>query len=208
MRIWIAVTACSACFAGFLMEKAAGQVVVLTNGSLPATSGVVIGGTPGASDATPVLTPQDVAPNLFTSNATPALGRPNVTSVTPSSTIIPQSPGAAIGTSTQSFTTAIGQQGSGTAIGQQGMTAIGQQGVGTAIFPETNAVVIGQPQPFTPPAPPVTSPAIGTITNALGQTLPMPSAAFTNAPAINTVPAVNSPSTVVPVVPTPTGRRR
>ena len=52
MRIWIAVTACSACFAAFLIQQASGQVVVLTNGSLPATAGVVIGGTPGTADAT------------------------------------------------------------------------------------------------------------------------------------------------------------
>ena len=206
MGIWIAVTACSACFAAFLIQQASGQVVVLTNGSLPATAGVVIGGTPGTADATPVLTPQDVAPNLFTSNATPAIGRQNVTSL-PTPQIIPQSPGAAIGTGTQSFTTAIGQQGSGTAIGQQGMTAIGQQGVGTAIFPETNAVVIGQPEPSNGAVPPVTS-SFGVTTNSLGQILQVPQAAFTNAPAINTVPAVRSPSTAVPVVPTPTGRRR
>ena len=66
------------------------------------------------------------------------------------------------GTPAQGLGAGIGQQGT-TAIGQPGTTAIGQQGVGMAITPQTNGIVIGEPEPITPG--PAQAPPIGLGTN-------------------------------------------
>jgi hypothetical protein len=121
------------------------------------------------------VNPQSITPNLASSNATPAIGQPGITPAMPrpgTTAISPQGVGGAIQPE-GGFTTGIGRQDTvgsigrqnTTAIGQQGSgTAIGQQGVGTAIIPPTNAIVIGQPEPFSAPA--VSTPsAIGFSTN-------------------------------------------
>ena len=121
------------------------------------------------SNVTSAVNPKSLAPNLATSNATPAIGRPGITPAMPtpgSTAITPPNAGSATapqrgfttGIGRQGFGGAIGQQGSGTALGQQGSgTSIGQQGTGTAIIPQNNAIVIGQPEPFSPP--PVSTPS-------------------------------------------------
>ncbi len=217
MRIWIGVLALGA----LVPLPSNAQSVVITNGMAviaPANGIAPALGTPTPAltpqSVAPTLTPQSVAPNLVMSNATPAIGQPSITPAMPNApapATIPQSPGARI--PSQPFTTGIGQQGSGTAIGQQGNIAIGQQGVGTAIVPETNAVVIGQPEPFNPPPNTVAVPPIGfgsNMQNRFGQQMvPAPGGGFTNLPGPAMAPrSAPTTPTVTPAVPAPTGRRR
>jgi len=155
---------------------------------------------PAANSAT-ALKQQNVPPNLAVSNATPALGKQGFTPAMPTPGTPALGQGFTAGIGGQGSGTAIGQQGSGTAIGQQGSgTAIGQQGFGTAIIPGTNAIVIGQPEPFT--ATPANRPPAGftsNIQNRLGQRTPLPAIGFTNS-----TPKIVSP---VPMNRAPTGKR-
>jgi len=179
----------------FFAATAGAQVVSGTpaGNAIIQTNGVFVGVNPAATVNPPALTP-----NLASSNATPAIGRPGITPAMPNPgapAITPQNiapalapqRGFTMGIGRQGFGGAIGQQGSGTAIGQQGSgTAIGQQGVGTAIIPPTNAIVIGQPEPFSPP--PVSTPsAVGFSTN--GARPFGPSFMTNNAGAITGAPA-------------------
>ena len=169
------------------------------------------------------LNSQTVAPNLATSNMTPAIGQQGITPAVNPQSINPAigqqditpampTPGfnprlgrPAVGIGRQ--TLGLGQQGSGTAIGQQGSgTAIGQQGVGTAILrgspalsPGTNAIVIGQPEPFVP-APAITPPSgfSSNMQNRFGQRLTPTNSMNRGAP-----PAVLPSGRTL----TPTGRR-
>jgi hypothetical protein len=159
--------------------------------------------TRGASQATPATSESTPGP-LSVSFHGPAMTSSGSKSTPPQPA--PQPPGTI---APNGITTGIGQQGSGTAIGQQGTpaigqqgtTAIGQQGVGTAIIPETNAVVIGQPEPTTP-APTNPSPTGFTtnLPNRFGQGF-MPTPGVTNAPrAMPAQPAPTAPINRAPGV--------
>jgi hypothetical protein len=201
MRIWLSL-AFTAALSVFYAPVVSAQVTVSNMFGVP----VFV-----TNFAKPNLS-TTLTPNLATSNATPAIGQQSVTptATSPNVPAIPKGPGSA--SATQPFTTGIGQQGSGTTIGQQGSTAIGQQGVGTAIMPQTNGIVIGQPEPFNPPAQAkVPAQGAGTnVQNRLGQTVPLPGGGFTNVPA--STPTPNAPATTqnqqaTPRPLTPTGRR-
>jgi hypothetical protein len=162
------------------------------------------------------LKAQSINPSLTASNATPTIGRQGFTPAMPNPGIpaIIQTQGFTTGIGQQG-STAIGQQGSGTAIGQQGSTAIGQQGVGTAIqpstaaiSPSTNAIVIGQPEPFTP-APAIAPPPTGFTSNLLnrsGRFTNSLNPRLTNAPMTPVLPSPVMPSTRT-VAPPPARRR-
>lgn len=202
MRIWAGMLILTVSFGGPLVSKA--QQVIVTNGV-----GIIVpnNGVPAAaSGVAPAITPQSIAPSLGISNSSPAIGTSSIAPAMPSPgapAIIPQSPGSRI--ATQPFTTGIGRQGSGTAIGQQGNTAIGQQGVGTAIVPETNGIIIGQPEPFNPPKPNQVPMVRGNSQNGFTQNMTTPfGGVASNSPAIGVTPRM-TPMRPAPV-PAPTGR--
>ncbi|HLH57428.1 MAG TPA: hypothetical protein VKY92_27865 [Verrucomicrobiae bacterium] len=136
-----------------------GRSIILTNGTLVRTNlpnplaVQSVAPNLAPTNITPAIGPQDITPAINPQSVNPAIGQQNVTPAAPA----PGLPGSTSGLGQQGI--GIGQQGSGTAIGQQGSTAIGQQGVGTAILPTspaaspgTNAIVIGQPEPFVAPS--------------------------------------------------------
>lgn len=187
------------------VQQAPAQVVVggQEKSQITITNGVAVGSNAGAE-----VNPLAIRPNLGASNATPAIGRSEMRPAIPRT----NSPALSGANPERGFTTAIGQQGSGTAIGQQGSgtaigqqgsgTAIGQQGVGTAIIPQNNAIVIGQPEPFSPPpVHPMGNPhASGVRTN-------MP-AGFGNRTVTNAGKMGVRPNpTSTPPTPEPSGRR-
>jgi hypothetical protein len=136
--------------------------------------------TPGAA----AITPRDIGTAIAPPRGfNPGIGQPGF--------------GGAIG---QQGTTAIGQQGSG--------TAIGQQGVGTAIIPQTNAIVIGQPAPLSPPPVSTPSPATGFSPNLPTPTGRGPGTLTNNAAgAVGTTPRPAVPP-IAPANGAPPARRR
>jgi hypothetical protein len=162
MRFSTAVLSSALCVFMISVQQGPAQVFVggQANNGITFTNGVAVGSNPDAQSKA-----QTIRPNLATSNAAPAIGRSGIRPAIPGT----NRPTLGVPNPQRGFTpaigrqgagTAIGQQGSGTAIGQQGSgTAIGEQGVGTAITPPNNGVVIGQPEPFSPPAP--AAPGVG-----------------------------------------------
>jgi hypothetical protein len=217
MRIFT-VAACSAlALLGLSGQNGSAQIVI---GPGRSSIAIITNRAAISSNSAAVINRQSLTPNLASSNATPAIGRPGITPAMPSSGSTAITPNGVAGAVTpkggvttsigrQGFGGAIGQQGSGTALGQQGSgTAIGQQGTGTAIIPQNNAVVIGQPEPFSPPPVSVPTPT-GFSTNGLPPGS-VPSVATNNlAPANRGVPTAVKPA-AAPVTGarvSPTGRR-
>lgn len=191
MRIWIGVLAITTGLTAIPLAANA-QVTISNMFGVPVfVTNTPVAGMNSRTGFTPSLGAASASPAMNPSGIQPAMPSP------PRPAVIPQSPGAAIALTPPS--TAIGQQGSGTAIGQQGGTAIGQQGTtaigqqgttapgqqgfGASIIPNGNAIVIGQPEPFTPAVPAQVPPTGFGGTNHFGQsTMTTPSGALTNAP--------------------------
>jgi hypothetical protein len=204
MRIWSVTFAIATVLLSSMHSDAQSLII---RGSGNATNGVLLNTNRGTA-----INPQSMAPNLAMSNATPAIAPQGIAPAMPTPgapAITPQGAGVS-----QGFTTGIGPQGSttigpqgNTAIGQQGSgTAIGQQGIGTAITPQSNAnaIVIGQPEPFTPqPSAPagvgsnLLNPSV-IVTNQLGQPMQQVSATVSNAPRNMVTPNPTVPMSRVP----------
>jgi len=227
MRIWtravlVAISSASLSPHGALAQGVApniGRPIIMTNRMVrpnlvnPLNSQTVAPNL-AASNMTPAIGQQGITPAVNPQSINPAIGQQDISPAMPN-------PGAPAIVQTQGFssrlgrpavgigqqTLGIGQQGSGTAIGQQGSgTAIGQQGVGTAILPGSpalspgsNAIVIGQPEPFVP-APAITPPSgfSSNVQNRFGQRLTPTNSMNRGAP-----PAVLPSGRTL----TPTGRR-
>jgi hypothetical protein len=178
MRIWKATLPLATSIAVTLTLSAPAQTARRFGNPIILTNSAFV-----RSNSVNAVNPAGLTPNLAGSNATPAIGQPGITPAMPTpgaAAITPQATSPAIAPP-HGFTTGIGQQGFGGAIGQQGSTAlgqqgsgtaIGQQGVGTAIIPQNNnGIVIGQPEPLTPPPP-----AAGGVPSPTGFTTNLPPA--------------------------------